>query len=98
MVENWYSWEGNALILRVRVSPRCSRNAIAGTLGDHLKICLTAPPVDGKANRDLVRFLARQCGVPQNQVDLISGATARTKRIRIDQPRRLPEGVKRSSL
>lgn len=97
MKENWYSWEGNALILRVRVLPRCSRNAIAGTLGDHLKIRLTAPPVDGAANRDLVRFLARQCGVAPKQVDLISGTTGRTKKVRIDQPNRLPEGVKRNS-
>ena len=94
---NWYSWEGDALILRVRVVPRCSRNAIAGTLGDQLKICVTTPPVEGKANKDLLRLLARECGVPPSQVDLISGTTGRNKRIRVNQPRRLPEGVKPAS-
>ena len=93
MQEGWYSWEGTALILRVRVLPRSSRNEIAEPLGDHLKIRLTTPPIEGKANRDLIRFLARQCAVPPSQVDLIAGASGRSKRVRINQPKRLLEGV-----
>jgi len=89
----WYSWQGTALILTVRVQPRASRDEIVGVHGEQLKIRLTAPPVDGKANQTLLKFLAKFCGVPTRQVTLLSGDSGRNKRIRIDQPRRLPEGV-----
>jgi uncharacterized protein (TIGR00251 family) len=91
----WYSWQEDALIINVRVQPRASHNEIAGPLGEYLKIRLTAPPVDGKANRALLAFLAKCCGVSQAQTTLLSGATGRNKRIRIDSPRNLPDGVRR---
>jgi uncharacterized protein (TIGR00251 family) len=91
----WYSWHDTALILNVRVQPRASRDQIAGVLGERLKIRLSAPPVDGKANQALLRFLAQLCAVPVAQVTLLGAQTGRNKRVRIENPRRLPRGVDR---
>jgi uncharacterized protein (TIGR00251 family) len=90
---DWYSWQGTALVLSVRLQPRASRDEIAGVHGEQLKIRLTAPPVDGKANQTLLKFLAKICGVGAGQVSLISGDSSRNKRVRIENPRRLPPGV-----
>lgn len=91
---DWYSWQGNSLTLNVRVQPRASRDEIAGVHGQQLKIRLTAPPVDGKANQTLLKFLAKTCGVPIGKVTLLSGETGRNKRVRIENPRYPPAGVK----
>ena len=93
MDKSWYQWDDRALILGIRVHPRARRDEIAGPQGKQLKIRLTAPPVDGKANQQLVKFPARVCGVIKSQVELVSGVSGRNKRIRIHQPLRLPEGV-----
>jgi uncharacterized protein (TIGR00251 family) len=93
MSRPWYRWEGQALVLDIRVQPRASRDEVAGPSGDRLKIRLQAVPVDGKANQQLLKFLAGVCGVAKSAVKLLSGATSRNKRIRINHPRRLPDGV-----
>jgi hypothetical protein len=98
MSAEWYTWQGTALILTVRVQPRASRNEIAGVVGETLKVRLTAPPVDGKANQALLKFLAKCCGVSHGQVTLLSGDTGRNKRVRIDDPRQLPGGVRKAGL
>jgi uncharacterized protein (TIGR00251 family) len=93
MPKPWYRWRNGALILDIRVQPRASRDEIAGPQGERLKIRLTAPPLDGKANRQLLKYLATLCGVRQNQVRLISGSNGRDKRIAIECPKTLPAGV-----
>ncbi|MGD8614733.1 MAG: DUF167 family protein [Gammaproteobacteria bacterium] len=90
---SWYSWHDKALILRVRVQPRAIRDAVAGPHGDHLKIRLAAAPVDGKANARLISMLARLCGVAKGDVAIVSGAGCQNKRVRIEHPRVLPQGV-----
>jgi len=67
----------------VRVVPRASRDEIVGIHGDALKVRLTAPPVEGRANEALVAFLAQRLGVRKSQVEIIAGATSRRKMIRI---------------
>lgn len=67
----------------VRVQPRASRNAVAGEMGDALKIALTAPPVGGKANDACVEFLANLLKVPRSSVTITSGESSRNKVIRI---------------
>jgi uncharacterized protein (TIGR00251 family) len=67
----------------VRVVPRASGNEIAGIHGDALKVRLTAPPVEGRANEDLIAFLAHRLGVRKSQVEIVAGATSRRKMIRI---------------
>ena len=93
MSEPCYQWRDDDLILSIRLQPRASRDEIVGVHGDQLKIRITAPPVDGKANQHLLRYLAKYCQVPRASVELISGQTGRTKRVRIRHPRRLPEPV-----
>lgn len=68
----------------VRVIPRASKNQIQGVLGDALKIRLQAPPVEGKANEALVRFLADTLRLPARNIGLLSGATGRNKRLRLE--------------
>ena len=89
-----YLWQDDTLQLNVYLQPRASRDEIVGLHGDSLKIRITAPPVDGKANGHLLRFLAREFGVPRNRVELISGQTGRTKRVRIHRPRQLPGPIR----
>lgn len=85
-------WDGADLVLCVQVQPRAGRDEFSGIHGNALKIRLNAPPVDGKANEALVGFLADNFAVPKKQVTLLSGAGARTKRLRIERPAQLPQG------
>ncbi len=87
---NWYRWDGNDLLLLLRVQPRASKDQLAGPHGDHFKVRITAPPVEGKANEHLLRFLAKLHGVSRSQVRLESGESARIKRIRIVSPVKTP--------
>lgn len=70
--------------LTVKVHPRARRSALAGRLGDAWKLHLAAPPVDGKANEECIRFFAELCGVPRSRVRIVTGATARIKLVEID--------------
>jgi uncharacterized protein (TIGR00251 family) len=67
----------------VRVQPRARRNAIVGELGRALKIALTAPPVDGRANEACIEFFADLLGVPRGSVTIVSGQSSRNKVIRV---------------
>lgn len=67
----------------VRVQPRAKRDAVVGEVGDVLKLALTAPPLEGRANQACVAFLAQLLGVPRSAVQVAAGATSRTKRIRV---------------
>lgn len=94
MADAW-RWENGDLLLTLHVQPRASRDELAGPHGDALKVRITAPPVDGKANEHLVRFLADTFGVGRDAVELVAGATGRRKRFRIRTPGRLPAGIHR---
>jgi len=70
--------------LTVKVHPRARRTALAGRLGDAWKLALAAPPVDGKANEECVRFFADLAGVPKSRVRIVSGATNRMKVVEVE--------------
>ncbi len=91
----FYTWQNDDLLLAVRIQPRASRNEIVGELDGALKIRITAPPVDGKANKHLIDFLAGIFRVPKAQVELLSGKTGRDKRFLIHAPRKLPSIISR---
>jgi hypothetical protein len=74
--------EGGALVFAVRVVPRASKTAIAGEHDGALKVRVAAPPVEGAANAELTRFLARRLGVSAGAVEVVSGRTSRTKVVR----------------
>jgi len=69
--------------LSVRLHPGARKNSITGIHADALKIALTAPPVDGKANEALIAFLAEALHLPRARVALVAGATSRAKIVRI---------------
>ena len=69
--------------LSVRVHPGARRNAITGIHDGALKISLTTPPTDGRANQALIAFLAGELRIPRARVTLLTGATSRTKSLRI---------------
>ena len=79
----WYREDAEGFIFSVRVVPRASRNEIVGLHGGALKVRVAAPPVEGAANDELVKFLAKQLGVPRSAVMLVSGTSSRNKTIRV---------------
>jgi uncharacterized protein (TIGR00251 family) len=70
-------------ILSVRVHPGAKRNAITATHDGALKISLTTAPTDGRANAALVAFLAERLNIPRLSIELISGASSRSKTLRL---------------
>jgi uncharacterized protein (TIGR00251 family) len=77
------------LLLRLRVQPRASRDELIWQ-DERLRLRITAPPVDGKANAYICNYLAKLFGVARSQVELLSGETGRDKRVRIRQPQKIP--------
>jgi len=68
----------------VRVVPRASRSEIAGEFESALRVRLAAPPVDGAANRQLIRLLAQALKVRQNAIEIVAVSTSRNKTVRIN--------------
>lgn len=70
--------------LPVRAQPRASRTELSGEYGGALKVRIAAPPVDGAANDELIRFIAKTVGVPRSSVRVVAGANGRNKTVEID--------------
>jgi hypothetical protein len=86
-----------SLTLEVHAQPGARLTEVAGTHGDALKIRLAAPAVDGKANAELLRFLAEAFGVPRRNVTLIRGAGGRRKTVRVTSPAARPDRAWRNA-
>ena len=71
------------MIFDVRVVPRASKSEIIGEHDGALKVRIASPPVDGAANLELIRVLAKKLGVSRNDIEIISGGTSKNKRIRV---------------
>lgn len=67
----------------VKVHPRARKNAVTGTIGDSLKLALTAPPVEGRANQAVIEFFAELFEIPRSSVTITSGETSRNKVVRV---------------
>jgi len=80
---NYLTSFDDGTILEAFVQPRATRTAIVGVHGTALKIKVAAPPVDGKANEALRKFVADAVGLPRSRVELVAGAGSRNKRLRI---------------
>jgi hypothetical protein len=68
---------------QVKVHPRAKKSAITGTVGDALKLALTAPPLEGRANEACIAFFAELLNVPRSSVTIAAGQTGRNKLIRV---------------
>ena len=80
-----------AITLTIHVQPGAKRTEVAGVHGDALKIRVASPPVEGKANEELRRFLAEAFAVPQRNVTLVRGEAGRRKTVRIAAPAARPD-------
>lgn len=74
-------WQGVDLLLTVRVQPRASRVGVVGMQGAAIKLALTAPPVEGAANRALCRWLAEEFRIAKGRVRVVTGEHSRDKRV-----------------
>ena len=87
----FFRWQESDLLISCHLQPRASKDEFSGLHGESLKIRIKAPPVEGKANSYLVKFLAKQFGVSKRDVTIISGELSREKRVRIIDPMKLPK-------
>ncbi|WED22202.1 DUF167 family protein YggU [Vibrio sp. JC009] len=85
--------EGEDLVLRLYIQPKASRDKIVGLHGDELKIAITAPPVDGKANAHLTKVLSKQFKVAKGQINIEKGELGRHKQVRISSPTQIPSEI-----
>tara|TARA_B100001250_G_scaffold411750_2_gene441133 strand:+ start:1941 stop:2246 length:306 start_codon:yes stop_codon:yes gene_type:complete len=86
-------WQEGNLLLSCHLQPGASRSEWSGAHGDAIKIRIKAPPVDGKANAELIRFLAAEFSVSKRAVSILSGELNRRKRVSIEQPTVLPSAL-----
>lgn len=79
--------------MNLYVQPKASRDSWQGLHGEELKLSITAPPVDGKANSHITKLLAKQFKVAKSQVQLEKGELGRHKRVRIIAPKQIPTEI-----
>lgn len=96
-VSLWFRWLGQDLELRLLVQPRSNIDGFAGIHGDRLKLKLKTAPVDGQANRALVRFLAKAFAVTQADIEIKQGQTSRKKTVLVAGPGTIPGAIEISS-
>jgi uncharacterized protein (TIGR00251 family) len=89
----WYRRDGNDLLLFLRIQPRAGKDEFGEILDGCRKLRIKAPPVDGKANAYLVRFLAKKLGVARSAIHIEQGLAGRNKRIRVEGLTDLPEDI-----
>jgi uncharacterized protein len=78
-----YSEEPDSIVFNIRVIPRASKSEVVGEFDGSLKVKIAAPPVDGAANEEVVKLIAKSFGRSRAEVEILSGHTSRTKRLRI---------------
>lgn len=79
------------LLLNLYIQPKASRDQLVGVHGHELKIAITAPPVDGKANAHLIKYLSKAFKVPKGDIVILKGQLGRHKQVKILSPRLIPE-------
>jgi uncharacterized protein len=89
----WYRRSGEVISLTLHVQPGAKRSGIAGLHGEALKLRLAAPPVEGRANEALIKYIAELFDVPQRQVELRQGAQSRHKVVMVSGSALDPESL-----
>jgi uncharacterized protein len=92
-MSEWYRRNGDVLTLTLHVQPGAKRTDVAGLHGEALKIRLAAPPIEGRANEALLKFIAEAFGVPLRQVELKQGGQSRHKVVAITGSKIEPESL-----
>ena len=83
VLPDWITPQGGSFQLRILVQPKASRTEFVGIHDQRLKIRLKAPPVDGAANKELIRFLSKRLKISRSVLDIVSGKTGRRKVVKI---------------
>jgi uncharacterized protein (TIGR00251 family) len=73
----------NHLTVKIKVEPRSSKSAVVGRYGDALKVKLTSPPAEGKANKELIEVLSRKFGINKKDVEIVLGQTSKNKIVKL---------------
>jgi uncharacterized protein (TIGR00251 family) len=97
-VSTWYRRNGEVLTLTLHIQPGAKRSEVVGLHGDALKIRLAAPPVEGRANEALLKFIAESFGVPLRQVELKQGGQSRHKVVMVTDSKIEPASLYRKSI
>ena len=82
-IDDCFKIRGNDIIIKVKIVPGSSKNKIIGAYNDALKISVAAPPVEGKANKKCITYLAKYFDVAKSKIEIISGQTSKNKLIKI---------------
>ena len=82
-INDYFKITGNDIVVKVKIIPGSSKNKIDGVYNDALKISITAPPVEGKANKKCIAYLAKYFDVAKSKIEIISGQTSKNKLIKI---------------
>ena len=91
----FYSEENSSITLKIKAQPNASRSEFAGLYGeDAIKVRVAAPAVEGAANKELIRFIAKSFKVPKSSIELISGQSSKIKLIRLKKSQKLEEFIK----
>lgn len=81
------------LLLKLYIQPKASRDQIVGPHGEELKVAITAPPIDGKANAHLSKYLAKLFKVPKSHIVIEKGELGRHKQVKVLAPKQLPDEI-----
>jgi len=89
----WYRWDGQSLLLQLHIQPGAKENSIVGLHAERLKVKIHAPPVDGKANTELIDFMARCFETNKSAVTVLQGALGRDKTLCVANVRSIPAAL-----
>lgn len=92
-MSEWYRRNGEVVTLTLHIQPGAKRTDVAGLHGEALKIRLAAPPIEGRANEALLKFIAESFGVPVRQVELKQGGQSRHKVVAVTGSKVEPESL-----
>jgi uncharacterized protein (TIGR00251 family) len=90
---DFYQWDGEDLLLHVYLQPNAKKNEQVGIHDDQLKIRVTAPAIENKANKQLIKFLTKLFAVSASSITMLKGEHSRHKYLRISQPAKLPDKI-----
>jgi uncharacterized protein (TIGR00251 family) len=87
--------EQKSLIISIKVEPRSSKSGISGYYGNALKVKLNSPPVEGKANKELIEVLAREFKISKKDIEIIRGEKSKNKIVRLNGIKSIEDWTKK---
>jgi len=89
-MSEYFEWRDKVLRLKCKLQPGASANKFVGVVNQEMKIMLTSPPINGKANAHLIKFISKEFGVAKSAVSIVTGELNQHKTLEIDSPKKLP--------